>query len=169
MAILLTGISGWITFGRKMDLKNDLIIFRNQIGESDRLMTTGRFVLVLGLVIFGGLKIGPMKPMIFKALKLSVTNVNNAIVSFGYCTIVGLIAATQSDVSKIVNLGGSSFGTLIVFIFPTIVGIKSNYAKRPFTRVLIWIYLIVMIVAMFYLTHLSLKPFYESSNNQKAI
>ncbi len=94
VAILVTGVAGWITFGNKRDPKSDLIIFRRAIGGSDNLMTIGRFVLVLSLVIFGGLKIGPMKPMIFKVLKMKETFTNNIIVSLGYCALVGIIAAT---------------------------------------------------------------------------
>ncbi len=64
-AILITGISGWITFSNSLVVKGDLIIFRDAIGSSDYLMTIGRFILVISLIIFGGLRIGPMKPMIF--------------------------------------------------------------------------------------------------------
>jgi hypothetical protein len=125
-------------------------------------MTVGRFVLVIGLVIFGGLKIGPMKPMIFKTLRLKYNSINNALVSIGYCLLIGLIAATRSDVSQIVALGGASFGILIVFIFPTYAGIKSGYTKKPITSILIKIYLVFMIVAMFYLTYRALIPFFNS-------
>lgn len=126
--ILTTGIAGWVTFGKGKNAKIDLIIFRPSIGDTDYLMTIGRFVLVISLVIFGGLKIGPMKPMIFKTLKLKDNSFNNALVSIGYCLVIGLIAATRSNVSEIVTLGGASFGILIVFIFPTYAGIKSGYA-----------------------------------------
>jgi hypothetical protein len=68
--IFITGVAGWITFGKAKDPKNDLIIFRSPLGDTDKLMTIGRFVLVLSLVIFGGLKISPMKPMIFKVFKM---------------------------------------------------------------------------------------------------
>lgn len=127
LVILFTGIFGWITFGKFRDPKIDLIVFRPSIGESDSSMTIGRFTLVLSLVIFGGLKIGPMKPMMFNTLRIPYNPINNAVVSFCYCFLIGFIAATQSDVSKIVSLSGASFGTLIVFIFPTLVGIKTNY------------------------------------------
>ncbi len=57
-------------------------------------MTIGWFVLVLSLVVFGGLRVGSMKPMMFRALKLTENHKNNLIISIGYCLIIVLIAAT---------------------------------------------------------------------------
>lgn len=94
IAILVTGISGWITYSNTHVIASDLIIFRKSIGDTDLLMTIGRFVLVLSLIIFGGLRINPMKPMIFKSLKMIPNKINNIIVSVGYCSIMGIIAAT---------------------------------------------------------------------------
>ncbi len=69
-AIMVTGFCGWLTFSTSKVSDGDLIIFRDSIGESDHLMTIGRFILVISLIIFGGLRIGPMKPMIFKSLRM---------------------------------------------------------------------------------------------------
>lgn len=57
-------------------------------------MTIARFLLVLSLVIFGGLRIGPMKPMMFRALRIKPSHTGNLIISLGYCLLVGALAAT---------------------------------------------------------------------------
>jgi hypothetical protein len=71
-AIMLTGSTAWITFGNQEVGKSDLIIFRKDLSpdKTDYFMMVGRFVLLASLIIFGGLRISPMKPMIFKALRM---------------------------------------------------------------------------------------------------
>lgn len=69
-ALMITGFASWITYGNKNIGDSDLIIFREKIpnAKSDYFMTFGRFLILISFIIFGGLRINPMKPMIFKAL-----------------------------------------------------------------------------------------------------
>lgn len=100
-------------------------------------MTIARFILSISLIIFGGLKINPMKILIFKYGWIKETNLTNILVSVSFCIIMGFITSIFDTVTDIVSLSGSSIGFMLIFIFPTILALKTKYYKNRLTKIIL--------------------------------
>ena len=58
-------------------------------------MTIGRYILIISLIIFGGLRVSPIKPIIFKYTGINPNKtLSSSLVIFCYCLIIGLIASS---------------------------------------------------------------------------
>lgn len=164
LAISLTGIAGYITFGNQNESRLDLIIFRDSIFETDYLMQTARFALLFSLLIFGGLKINPIKSLIFQLSNIERNSLNNLLITVSYCLGIGLISHYVKIVKDLVAFVGSSIGFLLLFIFPIFLSFKINYCETNTKRLLMKIYLVVMFFLMILLTYRALVNLLVNSN-----
>lgn len=76
-------------------------------------------------LIFVGTRDGLLD--LFKVKKRTTGLLNN--VTFGLLAVVTMMAAKLTDLGLVASVGGATFGTALVFVYPTIMFLKTQ--KKP--------------------------------------
>jgi amino acid permease len=122
---------GFLTFGAA---SNGLIL--NNYSTHDVLMSLSRVAVVLSVtgsypLLFDGTRDGLMD--LFKVTKEKRTNSLFNKITVGVLALTTVVASKLTDLGLVASVGGATFGTALVFIYPTIMFIQSQRGK-PKTR-----------------------------------
>ena len=142
--LLLIGLVGYISVGKKKAKLLDLIIYREQIGTSDYFMTFGKFILIFVLFINLALNTFPLKTMMATALKWEINSWQNLVLSLTNSLLPVVFALIFTNISDYVRISGCLSGTIIIFIIPGVIGIKNRYCKGKIGHFLIWTWTLLM-------------------------
>jgi amino acid permease len=118
---------GFLTFGAS---SNGLIL--NNYSTQDLLMSFSRFAVGLSVtasypLLFDGARDGFLD--LFKVPQEKRTNSLFNKVTLGILVLTTLVAAKLTDLGLVASVGGATFGTALVFIYPTIMFLKSQKGK----------------------------------------
>ena len=118
---------GFLTFGAA---SNGLIL--NNYSTQDILMSFSRVAVGLSVtgsypLLFDGTRDGLMD--LFKVPKDKRTNSLFNKVTLGVLAMTTIVAAKLTDLGLVASVGGATFGTALVFIYPTIMFLKSQKGK----------------------------------------
>jgi len=119
---------GFLTFGAS---SNGLIL--NNYSTQDLLMSFSRVAVGLSVtgsypLLFDGARDGFLD--LFKVPKEKRTNSLFNKVTIGILAVTTLVASKLTDLGLVASVGGATFGTALVFIYPTIMFIKSQKGKN---------------------------------------
>jgi len=119
---------GFLTFGAS---SNGLIL--NNYSTQDLLMSFSRFAVGLSVtgsypLLFDGARDGFLD--LFKVPKEKRTNSLFNKVTIGILAVTTLVAAKLTDLGLVASVGGATFGTALVFIYPTIMFLKTQNGKK---------------------------------------
>lgn len=134
-SILIYGIItafGFLTFGAA---SNGLIL--NNYSTSDALASLSRIAVAVSVtcsypLIFVGARDGIMD--LFKVKEADRTEGLINKLTVGMLGVVTLLAAKLTDLGLVASVGGATFGTALVFIYPCIMFLK-NQKKRTFESI----------------------------------
>mmetsp|Transcript_16177 Transcript_16177/g.44787 ORF Transcript_16177/g.44787 Transcript_16177/m.44787 type:complete len:476 (-) Transcript_16177:194-1621(-) len=118
---------GFLTFGAS---SNGLIL--NNYSTQDLLMSFSRVAVGLSVtgsypLLFDGTREGLMDLLKIPREKRSNSLINK--LTLGVLAATTLVAAKLTDLGLVASVGGATFGTALVFIYPTIMFIKSQNGK----------------------------------------
>ena len=118
---IITGL-GFLTFGAA---SNGLIL--NNYSNKDVLMSLSRVAVAVSIMcsyplIFVGTRDGLLD--LFKAKNRGPSVLNG--LTLGVLAVVTVLAAKLTDLGLVASVGGATFGTALVFIYPTIMFLKSQ-------------------------------------------
>lgn len=119
---------GFLTFGAA---SNGLIL--NNYSTKDLLMSFSRVAVGLSVtgsypLLFDGARDGFLD--LFKVPKEQRTNALFNKVTIGILAVTTLVAAKLTDLGLVASVGGATFGTALVFIYPTIMFLKTQKGKK---------------------------------------
>lgn len=119
---------GFLTFGAA---SNGLIL--NNYSTKDLLMSFSRVAVGLSVtgsypLLFDGARDGFLD--LFKVPKEKRTNALFNKVTIGILALTTLVAAKLTDLGLVASVGGATFGTALVFIYPTIMFLKTQKGKK---------------------------------------
>lgn len=119
---------GFLTFGAS---SNGLIL--NNYSTQDVLMSFSRFAVGLSVtgsypLLFDGARDGLLD--LFKVPKEKRTNSLFNKVTLGILAVTTMAAAKLTDLGLVASVGGATFGTALVFIYPTIMFLKSQKGQN---------------------------------------
>lgn len=119
---------GFLTFGAS---SNGLIL--NNYSTQDLLMSFSRVAVCLSVtgsypLLFDGTRDGLLD--LFKVPKEKRTNSLFNKVTLGVLAGTTLVASKLTDLGLVASLGGATFGTALVFIYPTIMFLKSQKGEK---------------------------------------
>jgi len=119
---------GFLTFGAA---SNGLIL--NNYSTQDLLMSFSRIAVGLSVtgsypLLFDGARDGFLD--LFKVPKEKRTNSLFNKVTLGILAMTTLVAAKLTDLGLVASVGGATFGTALVFIYPTIMFLKSQKGNK---------------------------------------
>ena len=66
--------------------------------------------------------------------------VSNLIVSFALVAVLVILAFSVSDINLIINIAAGLFGIPMIFLFPTLIGIKKWYFKNDMGKIFLYIW-----------------------------
>jgi amino acid permease len=118
---------GFLTFGAA---SNGLIL--NNYSTQDFLMSLSRIAVALSVtgsypLLFDGTRDGLMD--LFKVTKEKRNNSLFNKITVGVLALTTVVASKMTDLGLVASVGGATFGTALVFIYPTIMFIKSQQGK----------------------------------------
>ena len=118
---------GFLTFGAA---SNGLIL--NNYSTQDTLMSLSRLAVALSVtgsypLLFDGTRDGLLD--LFKVPQEKRTNALFNKITLGVLAVTTAVAAKLTDLGLVASVGGATFGTALVFIYPTIMFIKSQKGK----------------------------------------
>jgi amino acid permease len=118
---------GFLTFGAA---SNGLIL--NNYSTQDFLMSLSRIAVALSVtgsypLLFDGTRDGLMD--LFKVSKEKRSNSLFNKITIGVLALTTVVASKLTDLGLVASVGGATFGTALVFIYPTIMFIKSQQGK----------------------------------------
>ena len=118
---------GFLTFGAA---SNGLIL--NNYSNKDLIMSFSRIAVAISVtgsypLLFDGTRDGLLD--LFKIPKASRDNALLNKYSFGILALTTFVAAKLTDLGLVASIGGATFGTALVFIYPTLMFLKVQ-AKR---------------------------------------
>jgi amino acid permease len=119
---------GFLTFGAA---SNGLIL--NNYSTQDVLMSFSRIAVALSVtgsypLLFDGTRDGLLD--LFKVPQEKRTNSLFNKITLGVLAMTTVVASKLTDLGLVASLGGATFGTALVFIYPTIMFIKSQGGKK---------------------------------------
>lgn len=123
---ILTAV-GFLTFGAA---SNGLIL--NNYAVTDKLMSASRIAVATSItcsypLIFVGTRDGLLDLAKVKSEKRTVSLLNK--VTLGLLAVVTLLASRIRDLGLVASVGGATFGTALVFVYPVIMFLKANKGK----------------------------------------
>lgn len=118
---------GFLTFGAA---SNGLIL--NNYSTQDFLMSLSRIAVTLSVtgsypLLFDGTRDGLMD--LFKVAKEKRNNSLFNKITVGVLALTTVVASKMTDLGLVASVGGATFGTALVFIYPAIMFIKSQQGK----------------------------------------
>lgn len=118
---------GFLTFGAA---SNGLIL--NNYSTKDVLMSLSRIAVALSVtgsypLLFDGTRDGLLD--LFKVPQEKRTNTLFNKITVGVLALTTVVAAKMTDLGLVASVGGATFGTALVFVYPTIMFIKSQKGK----------------------------------------
>lgn len=119
---------GFLTFGAA---SNGLIL--NNYSTQDVLMSFSRIAVALSVtgsypLLFDGTRDGLLD--LFKVPQEKRTNSLFNKITLGVLAMTTVVASKLTDLGLVASVGGATFGTALVFIYPTIMFIKSQGGKK---------------------------------------
>ena len=119
---------GFLTFGAA---SNGLIL--NNYSTQDVLMSLSRIAVAISVtgsypLLFDGTREGLMD--LFKIPRSDRTNSFFNKLTLGILAGTTLVAAKLTDLGLVASVGGATFGTALVFVYPTIMFLKSQEGKK---------------------------------------
>jgi amino acid permease len=119
---------GFLTFGAA---SNGLIL--NNYSTQDVLMSFSRIAVVLSVtgsypLLFDGTRDGLLD--LFKIPQEKRSNSLFNKITVGVLALTTVVAAKLTDLGLVASVGGATFGTALVFLYPTIMFIKSQGGKK---------------------------------------
>jgi amino acid permease len=119
---------GFLTFG---SASNGLIL--NNYSTQDALMSLSRIAVAISItfsypLIFAGTRDG-----LLDFFKVAQPNRDNALLNkmtIGILAVVTAMASQLTDLGLVASVGGATFGTALVFIYPAIMFIKTQKGKK---------------------------------------
>jgi amino acid permease len=123
--------AGFLTFGAA---SNGLVL--NNYSTQDLLMSFSRVAVAVSItcsypLIFVGTRDGLMD--FFKVSAEKRTNQLLNKLTFGIMGLVTIIASQLTDLGLVASVGGATFGTALVFVYPTIMFLKSQKKRTAET------------------------------------
>lgn len=118
---------GFLTFGAA---SNGLIL--NNYSTQDVLMSLSRIAVALSVtgsypLLFDGTRDGLMD--LFRVTKEKRSNSLFNKITVAVLALTTVVASKLTDLGLVASVGGATFGTALVFIYPTIMFIKSQQGK----------------------------------------
>lgn len=118
---------GYLTFGAA---SNGLIL--NNYSTADTLMSFSRIAVALSVtfsfpLLFIGTRDGLLD--LLKVPKAKRTDGYTNRVTVGILAVVTALAAQLRDLGLVASIGGATFGTALVFLYPTIMFLKTQQGK----------------------------------------
>lgn len=129
-----------------------LIIYRTLTdpAETDYLMTIGKYLLFICLLVNTGINLSPLKSWIAELINLKAGFVYNLLLSLGIVSLLGILAYTLNDINFIMNVAGGVFGIPMIFVFPALIAIKKRLFKNTVAHVFLILWLVFWIVFTIY-------------------
>lgn len=115
-----------------------MIIFRDQIGDSDVLMTIARICISFAFMVSGIIGSFPLKIQFQHMLEKHTQNYNNLIATSLVVFISSLNSYIFPNIKKIFALGGTISCMNMIVIMPLSLALKKNYVKKFYKWVLIY-------------------------------
>jgi amino acid permease len=118
---------GFLTFGAA---SNGLIL--NNYSTNDLLMSLSRIAVAVSVtgsypLLFDGTRDGLLDLFKIPQEKRNISLFNK--ITFGVLAATTLAAAKLTDLGLVASVGGATFGTALVFIYPTIMFLKTQKGK----------------------------------------
>lgn len=125
---IVVGISSYLSLGKKArDL--DLFIYRPPLG-TDYMMSIGLFLQIFSLGIGIGINSFPLKILFFEMLGIELTETKNNLFSAIFTLFLAVVVSFFYKIDDYINLCGSFFVTVLVFIIPGMMGFSIEYYKH---------------------------------------
>ena len=148
--ILILGFSTYFSLGQANASKlKDLFIFRDQIGETDYMMILCRVCLSISLYISYAYVTQPLKATTGFLFNHENSDVGNNLSSVFFSLSPIIICFFFNDINFFVGISGTFTTSFIVFVFPTLLAIKTDYSNNRVVIVLMWIWIGVATVLAF--------------------
>ncbi len=133
----------------------DLVINRllDDPNETDYLMTIGKYLLFICLLVNTGINLSPLKSWIATITKIGSSFTSNLGLSVVIVTVLGFLSYFLSDIDFIMDLAGGVFGIPMIFIFPALIGIKKRLFKNPAAHGFMYVWLVSWIAFMIFVIY----------------
>lgn len=161
LAFIVVGSIAYFCLGKVNTPTVDLFIFRNKIGTTDSLMVIGRSLLILSLATGSGLNAYPLKVMLRSAMGLQNSFKVNFIMSTAIVVFCTIVVSFFTVVTTYVSFAGSFCATLMVFTYPSLIGLKTGYCKTRGTKLLLVLFVIFMTGLGMASSYVSLLKFFD--------
>lgn len=158
---IAVGILGYLSVGKDKVNLVDLIIYREQYGETDYCMQIARVLLIVALFVNASINAFPLKKMAIHTfsldedLKLS----HNILICLFFAFIPSIIASFFTSIQSYVSITGCFSGMFIVFIFPCLLGIKIQYFKKKVFHYSLYVYLVLLLLLTIFCTYFTTLKF----------
>ena len=156
------GLSSYLSIGKLKADKVDLFIFRDVIGSSDYVMFIGRCMLIIGFITGSAVNAHSLKIMAFDITKLEMTLLRNIIATTVILFLVSFTVSNFSIITTIVAFAGAFCGTIMVFIYPGLIGLRTGYSQTKVGNSLILLFTIGLGTCGLISSYYSLMNFFES-------
>ena len=122
-------MSSYLSIGKLKADQVDLFIFRDTIGSSDYVMFIGRCLLILGFITGSAVNAHSLKTMAFDISRIELTLFRNIVLAIIILFLVSFTVSNFSVITTFVAFAGAFCGTIMVFIYPGLIGYRTGYAK----------------------------------------
>ena len=139
----LVGLSAYMSLGEDNTPNVDLFIFRDKIGDSDSVMFVGRCLLLISFITGCAVNSHSLKDNIFSQTGLPRNVFWHIILALAILFLSAFVVSNFSFITDFVSFAGSFCGTIMVFIFPSIIGYRVGYSKTVRGKILILLFLVV--------------------------
>jgi len=146
---------GFLTFGAA---SNGLIL--NNYSTQDIIMNFSRVAIGLSVtgsypLLFDGTRDGLLD--LFKVPKEKRTNSLFNKLTFGVLAMTTIVASKLTDLGLVASVGGATFGTALVFIYPAIMFLKSQNGKKTNETMLVKLIMVLGVIMGSFGTKLALN------------
>lgn len=154
------GLMGYLSIGKALTPKIDLIIYREKLGDTDYAMQSVRVALIMCLFVNGGINAFPLKKMIGDYLGWQeLTTMKNLSLCFFLIFLPTAVASFFTTIETYVSITGCFTGTLLVIFFPAIMGVKIRYFKRGFWKYFLYFYIGIIVALTIVCTYFTFLKF----------
>ena len=156
---VVIGLVAYLCLGTERSQTVDLSILRPSIMDNDLLMIVARSLLIISLATSSGVNAHPLKAMLLQMMGLGNNFKINLIMSVAIMVVCTLVASLFANITNMVAVAGSCCATFIIFTFPSLIGLKTNYCNNWKSKALLIAFMVGMTALGVASSYVSLKEF----------
>lgn len=161
VAFMVVGTIAYLSLGKVKTPSVDLFIFREKLGNSDIIMIIGRCLIIVSLCVGCGINAYPLKVMLRQALSLENSFKTNLIMSITLVAACTIIVSLFTEVTDYVSFAGSFCATIMVFVYPSIIALKTGYCTKTWSKLLLIGFVTLLTGLGMASTYVSLTNFFK--------